>query len=259
MRHVSMVSRGGGFMRVAMHQPHYLPWLGYIDKIDRADLFVFLDHVQFERSNWQNRNYVKSASGPVLLTVPVSQGLEERIIDKVIDDRKPWRRKHRRTIEHAYHGGRHWRRFADTVLGVYDKPWTHLADLAIESVTILLEPFGITTPLIRSSGLGDIPGRKTEMIAQVCEAVGATTFLSGDTARDYLDVRLLNDRGIDVEWQSFVHPDYEQQHPRIGFVPRMAAVDLLLNEGGDGYAKVRAAQRSGRAVTGGRPGGAVVG
>ena len=232
-------------MRVAMHQPHYLPWLGYIDKIDRVDLFIFLDHVQFERSNWQNRNYVKSPTGPVLLTVPVFQNSkDERIVEKVVDDRRPWRRKHRRTIEHAYHAAPYWSSLSEDVLGLYDKPWSALADLAIESATMLLQPFEIDTPWIRSSSVGEIPGKKTEMIAQLCEAVGATAFLSGDTARDYLDVRLLEDRGIEVEWQSFVDPEYYQQHPNVGFLPRMAAIDLLLNEGPRGFAKVRTSQRA---------------
>ncbi len=215
-----------------MHQPHYLPWLGYIDKADRADLFVFVDHVQFVRKQWHNRNYVKTQQGPTLLTVPVLQeSRAERIDEKVVDERRPWRKKHRRTIEQSYGGAPHWHRYGQRLLELYDSPWDRLADLAVASAVGAFSAFGVTTPWRRSSTIGDIPGAKTEMIAALCEAVGATVFVSGDRARDYLDVEMLARRGISVEWQNFRHPTYPQLHPEAGFSARLAALDLLLSSG----------------------------
>lgn len=215
-----------------MHQPHYLPWLGYVDKADRADLFIFVDHVQFVRKQWHNRNYVKTQQGPTLLTVPVQQeSRAERIAEKVIDERRPWRKKHRRTFEQAYGAAPYWAEDGAALLGHYDEPWERLVDLAVASAQFAFDAFGVATPCRRSTEFGEVPGAKTEMIAALCERVGATTFVSGDQARDYLDVELLARHGVTVEWQNFVHPEYPQLHPAAGFVPRLAAVDLLLNCG----------------------------
>lgn len=227
-----------------MHQPHYLPWLGYLDKADRVDLFIYVDHVQFARKQWQNRNYVKTEQGHTMLTVPVMQESQaERIDEKLIDDRRPWRKKHRRTIEQSYSAAPYWTRYGPRLLEIYDKPWERLGELAITSTQFLLQEFGIATTFRRSSEFGMVPGAKTEMIADLCAKVGATTFLSGDGARDYLDVELLALQGVQVEWQRFIHPTYQQLHPRAGFLPRMAALDMLLNVGPDSLSALRETNR----------------
>ncbi|MDT0304788.1 WbqC family protein [Streptomonospora wellingtoniae] len=221
-------------MRVAMHQPHYLPWLGLIDKADRSDLFVVLDHVQYERRGWQNRNYVAAKGGPVLLTVPVIQrNRDERILDKKVDNSHPWREKHRRTLEeHCYRGAPFWGEFRERFLGVYDREGDSLADLALATMRAALDGFGVATPVVRASELGEFPGQKSELLAQLAAKVGATAMLSGDGARDYIDTDVFRRYGIAVEWQRFRHPRYPQ-HNRAEeeFLPRMAALDLLANVG----------------------------
>lgn len=232
-------------MRVAMHQPHYLPWLGLIDKIDRSDLFVVLDHVQYERKGWQNRNYVASKNGPVLLTVPVVQrSRHERIMDKEIDNSHPWREKHRRSLaEHCYRNAPFWDDYGERILSVYERDWTRLADLAWATTSLVLDAFGIDTPVVRASELGEFPGQKSELLAQLSAKVGAQTMLSGDGARDYVDQEIFQRYGVAVEWQGFRHPEYPQ-HSRRGaeFLPRMAALDLLLNAGPDGIGVLRGAR-----------------
>ena len=223
-----------------MHQPHYQPWLGLLDKADQADLFVFVDHVQFERKGWQNRNFVKTQQGATMLTVPVLQeSRAERIDEKLVDERRPWRKKHRRTIEQSYRAAPHWERYGPALLAFFDQPRERLADVAIDSTTLLFDAFGVATPCCRSSQFGGVSGAKTEMIAGLCKEVGATTFLSGDGARAYLDAELLAASGVEVEWQSFQHPSYQQLHPASGFVPRLAALDLLLNVGPESLALLR--------------------
>ncbi|ASU81950.1 hypothetical protein CDO52_03390 [Nocardiopsis gilva YIM 90087] len=232
-------------MRVAMHQPHYLPWLGLIDKIDRCDLFVVLDHVQYERRGWQNRNYVASKSGPVLLSVPVIQGnRNDRIMDKLINNDQKWQEKHRRTLaEHCYRGAPFFDRFGQDFLRLYDTEWERLIDLSMASTRFLLTGFGITTPIVLASDLGDFPGQKSELLAQICAKVGADVMLSGDGARDYVDQGLFQKYGIEVEWQNFQHPEYPQPARGKGeFLPRVAALDLLLNVGPDGLGLLRAAR-----------------
>jgi hypothetical protein len=226
-----------------MHQPHYLPWLGYVDKADRADLFIFVDHVQFVRKQWHNRNYVKTQQGPTLLTVPVLQDSRaERIADKIVDERRPWRKKHRRTLEQSYGSAPFWATYGAKLAHSYDEPRERLVDVSVTSSRFVFDAFGVATPCRRSSEFGEIPGAKTEMIAALCELVGATTFVSGDQARDYLDVELLARQGVAVEWQHFAHPVYPQLHPAAGFVPRLAAIDLLLNCGPESLDILRGAR-----------------
>ncbi|WP_133739844.1 WbqC family protein [Actinorugispora endophytica] len=232
-------------MRVAMHQPHYLPWLGLVDKIDRCDLFIVLDDVQFERKGWQHRNYVASKNGPVLLTVPVIQrSRNERIIDKSINNETPWQEKHQRTLaSHCYRNSPFWSEFGEGVTDVYNREWERLVDLSTATTDLVLNAFGVTTPMVRSSELGEFPGQKSELLAQLSAKVGATTMLSGEGARGYVDPEVFARYGITVEWQTFRHPEYPQ-HNRRGqeFLPRMAALDLLLNAGPEGMDLVRAAR-----------------
>lgn len=233
-----------------MHQPHYLPWLGLVDKIDRSDLFIVLDHVQYERKGWQNRNYVASKSGPVLLTVPViQQSRNERIMDKVIDNTQSWQEKHRRTIaEHGYQGTPFWSDFGDRILGIYDREWSHLCEVAMATTRLVLECLNVTTPIVYASELGEFPGQKSELLAQLSAKVGATAMLSGDGARGYVDEGIFERYGIGVEWQDFQHPQYPQHTVKKGeFLPRMAALDLLLNVGPAGIDVLREARSGGTA------------
>ncbi len=229
-------------MRVAMHQPHYLPWLGLVDKIDNSDLFIVLDNVQYERKGWQNRNYVASKNGPVLLTVPViQQSRDERVMDKVIDTDQNWCEKHRRTIaQHGYQGTPFWDDFGDEILRIYDREWDRLYDIAMATTYFVLHYFNVTTPIVRASELGEFPGQKSELLAQLSAKVGATTMLSGDGARGYVDEEIFQRYGIGVEWQNFQHPEYSQHTVKKGeFLPRMSSIDLLLNVGPAGIDLLR--------------------
>ncbi|PRX99418.1 WbqC family protein [Allonocardiopsis opalescens] len=231
-------------MRVAMHQPHYLPWLGLVDKVDRCDLFVVVDHVQFERKGWQNRNYVGALGGPMMLTVPVVQhSRAELIADKLVDNRKRWGLKHLRTLaDNCYGRTPFWRVYRAEFEAIYTAEWERLAELSLATTRMVLDAFGIDTPMVRSSELGPLTGKKTDMIAEIALRVGADTVLSGDGARGYLVPEALTDRGIALEWQDFQHPVY-RQHGRHGdFLPRLAAIDLLVNHGPEGVEVLRQAR-----------------
>lgn len=234
-----------GGVRVAVHQPHYLPWLGFLDKLDRCDLFVVLDTVQFERRGWQNRNYVAGRGAPVLLTVPVSQGnRDDRILDKSIDNTQKWRSKHHKALaEHCYRKAPYWSEHEEEIGLLYAREWEDLTDLALATTRMLMRAFGIETPMVRASELGDFSGQKSELIAQICAKAGADIYLSGEGARNYLDAEILARHGIGLEWQEFRHPVYRQhQRDPDDFVPRMAALDLLFNAGPDSLRILRQAR-----------------
>lgn len=235
-------------LTVALHQPHYMPWLGLMDKIDRSDRFVVLDNVQFERRGWQNRNYVAGSGKPILLTVPLVQGSRnDRIRDKLIDNSQKWRTRHYRALaEHCYRKAPYWSDYRDEIARLYEEEWSSLTDLAVATTRMLMRGFGIDTPLLLASEIGDFSGHKSELLAQICTRAGAGTMLSGDGARDYLEPEALRRHGIRVEWQDFRHPVYPQ-HSRgsADFVPRLSAIDLLLNTGPDALRALRQARTQG--------------
>ncbi|HET6611213.1 MAG TPA: WbqC family protein [Kofleriaceae bacterium] len=232
-------------MIVAAHQPHFLPWLGYFDKILHSDVFVIVDHVQFERQNFQNRNRIKTRNGVQWLVVPVLRGSRgDRIVDKQIDNKRDgrttWGERIFRTLAHAYTKAPWFRAHRDFFEHALTRPWTRLCDLDLAIIHYLLEQLEIHTPLVRSSALDGIQGARSDMIVTLCGAVGADTYLSGSGgSREYLDVASFTRRHIQVSWQSFEHPEYPQLAPPSGFAPRLSAVDLLFNCGPEAAAILR--------------------
>ena len=231
-------------MIVAAHQPHYLPWLGYLDRMLRADLFVVLDHVQFERRNYQNRTRILLDGLGHWLTVPVIQRSQlERVIDKLIDnppndDKKSWGLKHYQTLRHAYRDAPFFADYAPTLEKILCARIDKLVDVDQYTLDFLRDAFDIRTPIVNSSTL-DIKGARAEMILDVCQVVGADIYLAGmGGSRDYLDQQMFNDAGVAIAWQDFKHPVYRQS-AHGPFVPGLSAVDLLFNHGPQSPALLR--------------------
>jgi hypothetical protein len=223
---------------VAIHQPHYLPWLGYLAKWAAADVFVLLDTVQYEKNGWQNRNRIKTAAGPRWVTVPVHARLGMPVAEVTIDGGQPWRARHRRAIEHAYAGAAHFERHAGGLARLYAVEWTHLASLAAASAEWLARALGVTAPVRLASSLGATPAEPTERLIVLCRAVGADTYLAGRDGARYMDAGRFAAAGIRVLYQDYVHPMYAQLHGE--FVPNCSGLDLLLTHGDDAPALLRA-------------------
>ena len=228
-------------MRVAVLQPSYLPWLGYLDQLASVDAFVYYDDVQFDRNGWRNRNRVRTANaeGWSWLTIPVQLHGFPKILEVAIDDRTPWRRKHWTTLKNAYARAPH-RDLLDAFEGFYQGTSTSLAEVTIESIAIMAKLLGIATPVYRSSQLG-IEGDRNTRLLRICQHFGATEYLSGAAAQAYLDVKLFEDAGIDVLWQSYEHPTYAQVHEP--FISHLSAIDALLCVGTAASAFVGARER----------------
>jgi hypothetical protein len=218
-------------MLVAIHQPHYLPWLGYLHRMARADLFVVLDHVQFERGNYQNRTRVRVNGAARWLTVPLVYGSQkERIDEKRIDNNVEWSRVHFETLRRVYGGAGHFRSCASALAAIYRARWERLVDLNDALLALLRDAFGIVTPLVRSSQLG-VTGAKSELVLNICQAVGASALLVGlGASRAYLDRAAFAAAGIALEFQRFEHPAYPQRGAA-AFSAGLSAVDLLFNCG----------------------------
>lgn len=223
-------------MILAAHQPSYLPWLGYLDKLARADVFVVMDDLQYEKENFQNRNRIKVNNGPVWVTVPLEKGAQtDRICDKRIANggsaKEHWQRKTWVTLETHYGRAPHWSRYKDELTWLYHRPWQKLVDVDAHVLDLAMKWFAIDTPLLRSSQLG-LVGEKTDRIIDMCKKVGADVYLSGrGGSHDYLELDKFERAGIRVEWQVFEHPVYPQRYQALGFFPNLAFVDLLLNCG----------------------------
>ena len=224
-------------MIVAIHQPHFLPWLGYLHRMAQVDLFVLLDHVQFERRNYQNRTMIRMNGEARWLTVPVVQrSQKERIVEKEIDNSlegsKWWAQAHRQTLRHAYGRAGFYGSTAPALHRLLDKRWERLVDLNTASLELLREAFGIRTRLVRSSELA-LEGAKADLIMNICLATGADTLLAGmGGSRGYLDVDAFARAGVRIAWHDFRHPAYPQCGAQ-PFTPGLSAIDLLLNCGPD--------------------------
>ncbi|MFQ5880860.1 MAG: WbqC family protein [Candidatus Methylomirabilales bacterium] len=222
-------------MRVVILQPSYLPWLGYFDQLYRSEVFVLYDDVQFDKHGWRNRNRIKTAAGPQWLTVPVrTGGLGPQPINRIaIVNGGGWPRKHLTALRLNYSRAPFFGEYIGAFEALYARPWERLLDLNLAALEILTEALGLRRRVVLSSALG-IPGRRLERLLQICQALGAQTYLTGDAAEGYLDGGLFAAHGIAVEFHRYRHPVYRQLHG--DFIPYLSVVDLLFNAGPDSLA-----------------------
>ncbi|NTV29132.1 MAG: WbqC family protein [Candidatus Omnitrophica bacterium] len=229
-------------MLCAIHQPQYLPWLGYFEKMARADVFVLLDNVQFKKNEWQNRNRIRTSQGWQWLTVPVRHGLGQRISEVRLNAAVDWRAQHRKAVELNYRKapffGQYWPRLS----ALYDLEWDSLGELNIAVVRLLAELLGVSTRLVTSSELPVTSG-KTQRLVDICRALDCDAYLAGAGCEKYMDFGLFSSSGIQLEVQAYRHPVYPQQWGRAGegFVPYLSVLDLLLNCGPESLTVLRGA------------------
>jgi hypothetical protein len=210
-----------------------MPWRGFFDLIGRCDEYVIFDRTQFAKRHWHNRNRIKTAAGLQWLTIPVlSKGRYEQAIDEV-EIEKPWTEKHWRAIELAYRRAPFFEALAPTVRGWYEradreKRLTDVNALFMREIASLL---GLGTRIVQDT-VYPIRGAKTERLLGIARAAGADRYLSGPSAKGYLDEALFAAAGIGVEWMSYEgYPEYPQLHG--GFEPAVSVLDLLFNVGPD--------------------------
>ncbi len=217
-------------MIVSIHQPAYLPWLGYFDKIARSDIFILLDNVQFQKGSFQNRNRILAKDGPIWLTVPLrTSGVLyiTKLKDVSIDNSKNWRAKHLNAIRMCYSKSPRFADFYPILSSFYEKEWHTLDSLCWAMLKYFNGLLGLTTPIFRGSEIGAY-GSKSDLVLDLCKKAGATTYLSGAVGREYLNFDSFAEAGIAIQFQNFAYPFYRQAYP--GFVPNLAIIDLLMNE-----------------------------
>ncbi len=220
-------------MTCVILQPSYIPWRGYFHQIRKADLFIFYDDVQYDRHGWRNRNRIKTPAGPKWLTIPLrSTGARPQdtlIRDMRISSEDNWSKRHFETLRHNYAQAPYFARYRPMLERWYANAPASLADFVIPTTVELAAELGVSnTRFIRSSML-NCEGAKTERLLAILQKVGATRYISGPAAKQYLDVAALNAAGIGVEWMAYEYTEYPQLFPP--FDPQLSALDLLLNTG----------------------------
>jgi hypothetical protein len=216
-------------MIVSVHQPQYLPWLGYFDKIDRADVFVLLDTVQFKKNEWQNRNRIKTAQGVQWITVPVLYHFPQLIREVEINNREKWQHKQRKTILSNYRKAPCWSTLAPFFEEIFSTDWDTIAKLNIHVVKRLAAILGIETPLFVASDMDAFPEDPDERLIAIARHFGADAYLAGSGGHDYMDLEKYREDGVDVIFQEYRHPVYNQLYG--DFEPFLSVIDLIFNHG----------------------------
>ncbi len=216
---------------VAIVQSSFIPWKGYFDLVNLADELILLDHVQFTRRDWRNRNRIKTSDGPRWLTIPVHvKGRYDQRIDQTRVSDPAWPARHWRTIEQSYG---HAERFAEHA-GELERLFLETDESLLSRInprflTAICGLLGIRTTISWSTNY-DVRGRRTETLLGLCLQAGATEYLSGPSARAYLDEARFGEAGVSVRWMDYSgYPEHPQLHPP--FLHEVSVVDLLLNAG----------------------------
>ena len=224
---------------IAIHQPEYLPWLGYFKKIMNSEIFVILDDVQFEKKSWQSRNRIRTKDGSSVLSVPVHAHLDSKINEIKIDNSKNWADKHRKSILYNYTKTPYFDEFRSFIEQLFEKKFEFLMDLNTEIIKLVVNKLEIKPKIIFSSEIGMPQAKQTpsDRVLNICKSVNAENYITGTSwAKSHLKIEDFEKSNIHVKFQEFQHPTYTQIHGE--FIPRMSIIDLFFNEGVNGAKKI---------------------
>lgn len=215
--------------RITIHQPNYMPYLGFFDKVKKSDIFIILDNVQFIDSGFEHRNKIKTKDGMQWLTVPVRKNLGQPIKDVETANQK-WQRKHWRSIELNYHKSPNWEKYYVFFEEYYRQEYKYLIDATMPVIEWFMDTFKLRRKIIMASEL--LPKtdlKSTELLVELVKRAKGTTYLSGKMGKDYLNESRFEEEDIKLEYQNFQHPSYVQQFGN--FIPNLSALDYLFNAG----------------------------
>lgn len=216
-------------MRVAIHQPNFLPWLGFFHKAEQADLLVLLDDVQFIKRGFIQRNCIKTNQGTQLIGVPVkTKGRYfQTIAETEIDNETPWQAKLTRTLGVNYGKAPAYSALATEIGAILARPHERLVDLNVELLRTAFHHLSIETPTMLASELEGVEGQGTERLISICRSVGADEYISGTGGKNYQDESAFEAGGIHLEYTRFEHPTYPQLNGE--FAANLSIVDYLFN------------------------------
>lgn len=218
--------------RVVIYQPFYLPWIGYFDMMQAADVFVYYDDVLLSKKSWQNRNRIKSPTGPIWLSVPVKIKnrltnylliKDAQIIDSTI------LKKHLQAIALNYKKAPFYDEIYPSLEKIMNKKYDLLFDLDLALLQFFISYLGIKTKFVKSSELAITDNDPTMRLVRICQHFKATHYLTGNAAKDYLQESAFAENNIVLQYHQYQHPVYKQQWGE--FIPYLSIIDLIMNEG----------------------------
>lgn len=219
-------------MICTIHQPNYLPYLGFFEKAYNADIFVLYDTTQFKKNDWQNRNKLCTANGWQWISMPILHDFGQKIFEVKIKDPEKNLAKNWRSIKVIYGRAPFFKNYSPVYEEIYNSKNEYVADLNISIIKAAAEHLGLKTKFIRSSELPEITSTSTQALIDITNHVNADTYISGAEGINYLDMDLWNSTGLKIIFQKYTHPVYIQfNSPE--FQPYMNILDLLFNCGPD--------------------------
>lgn len=215
-------------MILSAHQPAYLPWLGYFEKIFKSDIFIFLDSVQLEKNSFTNRNKIKTSQGPIWLTVPIKiKGhLSLPLVEIEINNLVTWRQKHLKSIYHNYRRAPYFNECYSKLEVLYEKDYRFLSELCWDHLIFWLKEIGIKREIVRSTQL-PISSKKSDLVLDYCNYFKAQRYISGILGKNYLQEEKFAQAGITIEYQEYRHPVYPQLWG--DFLPNLSIIDFWMN------------------------------
>jgi len=211
-------------------QPSYLAWIPFFKRMQMSNVFVYLDDVEFSKNSSHNRNRIKSANGPLMLTVPVLHKghSKDYICDININPNVNWSRTHWRTIEMNYKKAKYFEELAPLLQKIYSQDRERLADLNIALIELFKDYLGLRIPTYRSSELS-IPAENNEKLVKICQKLGATKFIVKPDTENYHPKSFFESYGISLEYFSYESQKYEQLYGE--FIPDLSILDYAMNCG----------------------------
>jgi hypothetical protein len=218
-------------MITAIHQPNFIPWIGYFYKMLKCQCFVFLDDVQYIRRGFTGRVKIKTPQGEKWLTVPVKKkGRYHQLVTEVeLENGDIWKKKILGTLQSSYGKSPYFKTYFPVFETILQKNTHSLERLNVELIQWLAQSFEIKTPIVKSSRLEGITGQSSERLVSICKAVGTSQYLSGFGGQKYQEEKIFEENGIELVVYDFKHPEYHQLWGQ--FIPGLSAIDLLFNCG----------------------------
>ncbi len=213
-----------------VHQPEYMPWLGFFDKLSKCDVFIVYDDVQYVHGGFQNRNRIRTLQGWRWITVPIKHNHPQLIKDVKIAGNQ-WKQDHLRIIRHSYDKTPFFKEYFSMLQEVLAFNYEFLIDLNLSLIKAFADVLGFTIKFARSSDFPYLGKEKNEKLISMCKHVGADTYLSGSGGKTYMNESEFLDANIKIIWHSYNHPIYKQNFA--GFQPNLSIIDLLFNLGPD--------------------------
>ena len=217
-------------MICTIHQPNYLPYLGFFEKAFQSDIFIIYDTTQFKKNDWQNRNRICTSEGWQWITIPVLHRFGQKINEVKIDNLKKPLKNNWNKIQTIYGKAPFFKDYGEIFEKIYKNTYDFVSDLNCDMIYEIKSILGLRTRFVKSSEFPPIETKSTQALIDLCKIVEADTYISGSEGKNYLDLDLFEKAGIELKFQNYRHPVYKQFN-NSEFQPYMSVIDLIFNCG----------------------------